>query len=237
MNNKKLAILLSVLCIFVATLPALAADDDKAKGEEKTILSMIFESVIAILILVLSVVAGAIIIEHFVSLKREKLVPPEILGELEVLFEDEEFGEAMDLCEAEPSFLTNVIGAAIPRIAAGHEAMMEAVKEVGEEEAIKLHQKISWLSLLGNIAPMMGLLGTVTGMISAFRVIAASEESPKPKELAGGISEALITTCMGLIIAIPVMSAFFYFRNKVVRIVMEVGTICEELLDRFRESQ
>ena len=104
---------------------------------------------------------------------------------------------------------------------------------MGDEEAVKLHQKIGWLSLIANVAPMMGLLGTVSGMVAAFRVIATSK-NPDPAELADGISMALLTTLFGLIVAIPTTAAFAYLRNNLVRSIIEVGAIVEDLFERFR---
>ena len=185
----------------------------------------------------LSIAAVALVIEHFISIRRDKLIPPELVGEIEALLEDEEYGEAMDLCDAEPTMLTNVVGAAIPKVESGYDAMAEAVREVGEEEGIKLQQKIGWLSLIGNIAPMVGLLGTVTGMIAAFGKIASSVTPPKPADLADGISTALLTTAFGLIVAIPAMSFYFFFRGKVIKLSMETSAICGDLVDRIRPSE
>jgi biopolymer transport protein ExbB len=193
--------------------------------------------VIGFVIIGLSIAALALAIEHFMTIKRDQLVPPELLGHLESLFEDEEYEEAMTLCESAPNFLTNVIAAGLPKIGQPYEQIEASMQEAGEQEAVKLHQKISYLSLIGNISPMLGLFGTVTGMIVAFNVIAKSQGAPSPADLAGGIQVALVTTFLGLLVAIPAVAAYFYFRNKVIRIVMEVGTIAEELMERFRPTE
>ena len=193
--------------------------------------------VIGFIIIGLSIASLALAIEHFMTIKRDALVPPELLGHLESLFEDEEYEEAMTLCESAPNFLTNVIAAGLPRIGQPYEQIEAAMQEAGEQEAVKLHQKISYLSLIGNVSPMLGLFGTVTGMIVAFNVIARSQGAPSPADLANGIQVALVTTFLGLLVAIPTISAYFYFRNKVIRIVMEVGTIAEELMERFRPAE
>ena len=193
--------------------------------------------VLGLIIIGLSIASLALAIEHFMTIKRDALVPPELLGHLESLFEDEEYEEAMTLCESAPNFLTNVIAAGLPRIGQPYEQIEAAMQEAGEQEAVKLHQKISYLSLIGNVSPMLGLFGTVTGMIVAFNVIARSQGAPSPADLANGIQVALVTTVLGLLVAIPTISAYFYFRNKVIRIVMEVGTIAEELMERFRPAE
>ena len=187
-----------------------------------------------LIIILMSVVGMSLMIEHAVSIRREKLVPPYVLNELEQLFDEEEYEEAMDLCDQEDCFLTRVVGAGLARIGGGYERMAEAVQEVGEEEATTLHQKISYLSLIGSIAPMMGLLGTVMGMIAAFNKIAAMAGAANPADLASGISMALITTASGLIVSIPVMCAYMFFRNRVIKVVQEVGAITGELMERFR---
>ncbi len=189
---------------------------------------------IGFVILFMSFVSLALIIEHIVNVKRDKIVPPQLIDEIEGMMDNEEYQEALELCEAEPNFLTNVLAAALPKINSGFETMKISMDDAGEEEAIKLQQKIGYLSLIGNIAPMMGLFGTVSGMITAFQTIAEKGASVTPADLAGGISQALVTTFLGLFVAIPTMIAYFFFRNKVVRITLEIHAIADDLVERFR---
>ena len=185
-------------------------------------------------IIILSVVSLALAIEHFVTIRRDKLVPPELIDEIEALFEEEEYQEALELCESEPNFLTNILSAGLPKINAGFEAMEKSMDEVAEEEAIKLHQKVGWLSLIGNIAPMMGLFGTVYGMIGAFNEITRLGQAVQPSDLSKGISTALITTLFGLFVAMPSLFFFFIFRNKVIKVSLEITAIADDLVERFR---
>ena len=101
-------------------------------------------------------------------------------------------------------------------------------------EAVKLHTKISYLSLIANLAPMCGLFGTVLGMVGAFNEIVKLGPAVTPKDLANGVQQALITTLFGLVVAIPAMGFFFFFRNKVTRITWEIRAIGEDLIERFR---
>ena len=188
-------------------------------------------------IILLSVVALAVIIENFVSLKRDKLAPPELIDEIQALFEEEQYQEAMELCENEPTFLTRICGAGIAKVGHGFDVIEKSIEEMGDEEAVKLHQKVGWLSLIANVAPMMGLLGTVSGMVVAFNEIARTGGNANPAQLASGISQALLTTLFGLVVAIPVTAAFAYLRNNLVRSVIEVGAIVEDLFERFRPAQ
>jgi len=190
--------------------------------------------VIGYVIILLSIISLALAIEHFVTVRRDKIVPPELIDEIEALFEEEEYQEALELCESEPNFLTNILSAGLPKINAGFEAMEKSMDEVAEEEAIKLHQKIGWLSLIGNIAPMLGLFGTVFGMIQAFNEIARLGATVTPADMADGISTALITTLFGLFVAMPSLFFFFLFRNKVIKVSLELTAIADDLVERFR---
>jgi len=107
------------------------------------------------------------------------------------------------------------------------------MQEVGEEENMKLEHRLSYMALIGTISPMVGLFGTVHGMINSFRVIARGGSTPKASELAKGISTALFTTLVGLAIAIPAIAAFNILKNRIARLVLEVGIISEGLMGRF----
>jgi biopolymer transport protein ExbB len=225
--------------LLVTSAPLLAQADDAAAAadESKSVGQLIGDSgAIGLCIIALSVVALAVVIENFVSLKRDKLAPPELIDEIQALFDEEQYQEAMELCENETTYFTRVCGAGIAKIGHPFGAIEKSLEEMGDEESIKLHQKIGWLALIANTAPMMGLLGTVGGMVKAFNKIASSGGQASPAELAGGISEALLTTMFGLIVAIPVTAAFAYLRNRMVKTVIELGAIVEDLFERFREA-
>jgi biopolymer transport protein ExbB len=230
---KKPAILIAVLVaafLMVSANTAFAQDEGgKSLGD-----IIVGGGIIGWVIILLSVISLALAIEHFVTVRRDKIVPPELIDEIEALFEEEEYQEALELCENEPNFLTNILSAGLPKINAGFDAMEKAMDEVAEEETIKLHQKIGWLSLIGNIAPMMGLFGTVSGMIGAFNEITRLGANVTPKDLSAGISQALITTLFGLFVAMPSLFFFFLFRNKVIKVSLEITAIAADLVERFR---
>ncbi len=192
---------------------------------------------IGYLIIVMSMIALALIIENFMNMKREKLAPPDMIDELEALFDEENFQEAAELCEQEKFYLTRCVGAGLSKLGHPFETIQSTVREMETEEAVKLFQKIGWLSLISATAPMMGLFGTVTGMFVTFGTIAAAGGSVSPAILAKGIKMALITTIFGLTVAIPVGLCFFMLRNRVVRISTEVNAIAEDLFERFRKDK
>jgi biopolymer transport protein ExbB len=194
---------------------------------------IVLSGLVGWLIIVLSVVALAVILENYVTLRRDKLAPPELVDEVQSLFDEGQFQEAMELCENDKSFFGRVCAAGIAKIGHDFEVIQNALTEMGDEESVKLHQKISWLTVIAAIAPMMGLFGTVQGMIASFQKIATTV-NPSPAELASGIYVALLTTFEGLMVAMPVVASFAYIRNRLIRTIIEVGAIVEDLFERFR---
>ena len=189
---------------------------------------------IGIVIMILSVATLALVIEFSVNIRRDKICPPELVDELEALLEEEEYQEALELCEAEPNFLTNSLAAGLPRLNEGYPKMKEAMEAQAGIEAVKLQQKVGWMLFLSNVAPMLGLFGTVTGMIMAFNTIVELGAKVTPADLAGGISAALVTTFLGLLVAIPALASYQYFRNKATRISIDFAGILEDMTERFR---
>ncbi len=226
--------LLAVGALLLLSSPVLAQEE---KGGESFI-GEIFKyenaGFIGYMIVLMSVVAVALIIENFMSIKREKLAPPDIIDELEALFDGENFQDAVELCEQEKNYLTNVVGAGLSKLGHSFETMQVSLREMQTEESVKLFQKIGWLSLISAIAPMCGLFGTVTGMFFTFSAIAEAGGSVSPAQLAGGIKMALITTIFGLSVAIPVGVAFFMLRARVIKTSTEINAIAEDLFERFR---
>ncbi len=224
---------LPAFAVLAATsVPAMAQDD--AAAQELSIGTLIAASgPVGWLIIVLSVVGLALCIEAFITLKRERLAPPELIDEVQSLFNEGQYQEAMELCESEESFFTRTCSAGIAKIGHSFDTIQTAIEEMGDEESIKLHQKIGWIAVLATVAPMVGLFGTVQGMIVSFHTIATTV-NPAPSELADGIYTALLTTLMGLMVAIPMTALFAFLRNRLVRSVIEVGAIVEDLFERFR---
>ena len=186
------------------------------------------------LIILCSVAMVALIIEHFVNIKRDKIVPPETIDELEALLQEQQYQEALELCESEKNFVTAMIGAALPKMSHGFDEMRDAAMNAATVEIAKLNQKISYLNLLANLGPMLGLFGTVYGMVSAFGQIVALGAAVTPADLAGGVQQALITTVDGLLVAMPCIGFGFYFKNKVIAISNDLVSIGEDMLERFR---
>lgn len=161
----------------------------------------------------LSFALVALLVMCFLQLRRSVLLPPELIEGFGAHIDRKEFQQAYELAKADDSPLGRVLAAALVKMQVGYEPALEAMREVEAEEVMRLEHKISYVSLVGALAPMFGLLGTVSGMVAAFSVIAQSATQPKPAELASGISQALVTTLIGLWLAIPAVACFSLFRN------------------------
>jgi biopolymer transport protein ExbB len=228
---------LALLAFSAMAAPLLAQDAAPAAAEEISIMGYVKASgFIGWVLIAFSIVALAVVIENLVSLRRDKLAPPELIDEVQSLFDEGRYQESMELCETEQHFFGRVCSAGIAKIGHPYDVIETALQEMGDEETVKLHQKIGWLTVIGSTAPMLGLLGTVSGMIAAFQKIATTA-NPSPSELAGGIYSALLTTLFGLMIAIPVIACYAFVRNRLTVAVIEIGAIAEDLFERFRPQQ
>jgi len=166
------------------------------------------------------------------------MLPEELTEELGEHIEKKRYDKAREVCAEDGSFLAQVVGAGLNQVGAmfGFFDMQNAMQEVSEREISKLYRKLEYLSFIASTTPMLGLLGTVTGMIASFNTIAASGGAANPSDLAGGISMALVTTCMGLIVAIPTMFFVAFFRKRIDSYVAESETVVEKLMGHFRHA-
>jgi biopolymer transport protein ExbB len=183
-----------------------------------------------------SVAGTTLVIEHLVTLRREKLAPEVLSQDLEALINEEEYDEAIELCDQEGGYLANLVGSALRMRHAGYEEMIVGLEAAANEEAFNLNTKISYLSLIGNVAPLLGLLGTVTGMISSFQVI-ETLKAPTPGDLAKGVYESLVNTTLGLFIAIVFLTIYFLFKNKVSKLNLSINLQAVDLLKHLAAAK
>ena len=194
--------------------------------------------VIGYLIVLLSVIAGGLVIEHFWTIRRDTFVPERLVAGLKQDIDAKRYEEAQRKCSDDRSFLAVVVAAGLNEMESmfRYFDMQNAMQEISEREISRLYRKLEYLAFIAATAPMLGLLGTVTGMIRSFNIIAVTEGAATPSQLAGGISEALVTTCMGLIVAIPTMFFVSLFRNRIDGYVAETESVVEKLMNRFRRE-
>jgi biopolymer transport protein ExbB len=224
--RKKFA-LMAVMAVVLMAGVALAQEE----AVQKKSLLQLFEATGAVgyLMVLCSMTGTALVIEHAVNLRREKLAPAPLIQDLQALIDEEQYDEAIELCDQEGGYISNLVSSALRMRHAGYEEMIQGLEAAANEESFKLQSKISYLSLIGNVGPLLGLLGTVTGMISSFQVI-EHLKAPTPGDLARGVYESLVNTTMGLFIGIVFLTAFFVFKNKVTKMTLSMNLQAVDLL-------
>ena len=191
--------------------------------------------VIGIIIVALSVAMVALIIEHLLSIRRSALMPRGLAEECHDLIVRRQFKEAYDRCVARPSFLGHQLAAGVREVDLGYSAVEKAMEDAAAEQSARLFRKIEYLSVISTLAPMLGLLGTVWGMILAFMEFEA-KANPQVSDLAPAIYKALVTTLFGLGVAVPAVAAFAYFRNRIDELVAETSLVAEHVFFDFKRT-
>jgi len=229
LRTKKFLMLAALAC-FVLASGALAQDDPFHTAPKKTWWEL-FQATgpVGWLMVITSMTGTAFVIEHLVNVRREKIAPTPLAQDLQALIEEGQYEEAIELCDQEGGYLSNLVGSALRMRSGGYSEMINALEQAAIEEQFKLTTKVSYLSLIGNIGPLLGLLGTVTGMIASFQVI-ENLKAPTPKDLATGVYESLVNTTMGLFIGIVFLTAFFLYKNKVTAMSLSINLQAVELL-------
>jgi len=218
---------------------ASAQDEEVAEPEGENMLVFYYKALglrYVIVFLALSFGLVALLVMCFMQIRRRVLMPPGLSQAFEAHLENKEYQQAYELAKTDDSYLGHVLAAGMGKLQAGYGPAVEAMQAEEGEQAMKLDHKVSYVSLIGALAPMFGLLGTVDGMVGAFMVIAKSATAPKPSELAVGISQALITTLIGLWLAIPAIACFALFKNWLQKLNGDVDTEAMRLMSRFHKK-
>ena len=182
-------------------------------------------------ILTCSMLALAIIIERAVNLRKGKIISTAFIEEIKKYWYRRETERAIQACREHNISFSRVLRAGLLRFDHGIDAVEKAIEGAGQHEAAVLRRNLMLLGFLANISPMLGLLGTVLGLTRSFDVIASFGLAGDPGNVAKGVSEALITTVFGLMIGIPTLAAYFYFKRKVEVRVLEMEEVSVALLE------
>jgi biopolymer transport protein ExbB len=224
------------------TEPAPAADSAGKKGEaapaateDESFLSWLLNASgpFGVMIGIESFLLVGLIITNIMQLRMPIFIPPGFVEAFEQKLQAKDYQGAYELAKKDDSFLARILAGGLAKLSRGYDDAVAGMQQVAEDENMALDHKLSYISIIGTTAPMLGLLGTVQGMVQAFSVIARSTVSPKPSELAAGITLALVTTLEGLIVAIPAIIAFALFKNRQARLVLESGMVADGLMSRF----
>ncbi|RUL87610.1 MotA/TolQ/ExbB proton channel family protein [Tautonia sociabilis] len=219
--------------------PAPAGTTSSGPTRSKSGLQWFIESsgIIGGLIIILSITMVAMIIRLFLEFRLKEAVPPNLVDLLDNAIREKKFQEAYDACRDDTSFLARLVRTGVANMPNGRAEAKEAMNATAEEIVVDMESKNSYLGTIGTIAPMLGLLGTVLGMILAFQDLATVEGvQVDPTKLAGNISLALVTTFEGLIVSVPAIFFFAFFRNRIIFIATETTKIADRTISAFWQA-
>lgn len=248
MNTSKLRLLPSLIAFallamtaqWMLTQPISAQETDTTEeavvedinGGEKSIIDMFRAGGWAMYPLTLLSIGGfGLIVYNFMAVRPEPILNTSATVQIDKALEELDIEKVKSICQESPSPTTSIIEAGMARVDVNNydpEQVKEAIEESSAEELSGPFVLINYLSVVGSLSPMVGLLGTVSGMVKAFNVIEA-EGAGSAQALAGNISEALITTATGMIVGIPAMFFFFFFKNRYGKITSRIGRIVGDL--------
>jgi biopolymer transport protein ExbB len=223
-------VLLSTALVAQEAAPAEGA----GKQKEKTFSDIFHEGgSVMYFCVIMSVCVVAFTIEGFVKLRLAKLAPPMLVAQLRDQINSGNYQEAWQLCQTVPCYLSRVLSAGLERIGRSKDAVDFAMQETAVTEATILKTNTTYLSVIGVIAPMVGLTGTVVGMIKAFKTLGQAGISD-PSKLAANIGEVLVATAAGLIVAIPAFVFFYVLKAKAQTSSLRADTIPYDQLQGIR---
>lgn len=218
------------------------ADSPAAEAPKATLLTYLKSGgYLSYLLIILSFVAVGLMIRNLIVLRMSRIAPPGVVARLDTLLRENDTAGALAFCNAPEnrSFITGVFGGALARCARSPFGFLElraALEESGEAEVDKLHRLTDGIGILAAVGPMLGLLGTVIGMILAFDSIGNVQGAGRSQELAKHMSMALVNTAEGLIVAIPCTVAFALFRRRIDHLTGEASAIVEELAGNIEQA-
>ena len=220
--------------------PAEGAPAENADGEgeqkKQNYLSWMITSLgwfFTIVFALISLSMVALVVMNIVALRRSQMAPPELVEDFGALLDENKFQEAYELAKDDESLLGDVLAAGMTQLQSGPDKALQTMQDVEQGRIMKMEQQLGYLVLIGNLAPMIGLFGTVVGMIASFQAIASGGAAPSPQKLAEGIATALFTTEVGLAIALPALAIFEVLKNRLAKFVLEVSVVSENFIGRF----
>ena len=205
---------------------------------ERFLLRIVFEGgYIMIPIIACAIVAFAVAVERFVTLRRARINTREFMATIRTVLRQNKVAEAIRVCEKTPGPIARILKAGMLKHGRRKQDIREAIEDAGQLEIPRLERYLGVLATVASVSPLLGLLGTVAGMIKAFAQIQAKMGVVNPSDLAEGIGNALITTAAGLVVAIPTLVLYNYFVAKVDSMIFDMEISSSELVDLLTESE
>jgi Biopolymer transport proteins len=175
------------------------------------------------------------IVDSMVLIRPQKIIPQVLIDNVKAAMAEGDVMKALKACESEPSPMANILAAAFQHVEEGYDIIQEAVNSAADLETERIMQRLTWISVCSNLAPSLGLLGTVQGMIMCFATLASGV--PDIGALAGNISQALWTTAGGLVVSIPALTLFYSIRNNANRLILRMTALTMELIKDLRNVE
>ena len=238
---NKLLTLFTFVAFALCNQVNLVAQEDGAGEAPAGLLSIIFSggivgAIMIFVLLALSLTSAYLIFDHLMTIKRRDLMPEGLSETVRQSLISGDVTAAQNACNAQPSLLSFVLLHGMSELEFGCNSVEKSLEDALAEQSARLFRKIEYLSVIGNIAPMVGLLGTVIGMIIAFQQVAVTQGLASAPQLAQGIYQALVTTVGGLIVAIPSIGAFAIFRNRIDQFVAEAAYTAQHVFTPLRRK-
>lgn len=223
-----------------ATPDAAAAPEGEGEGghgKQSQLMWLIHTSGwIGAVLLVISIYFVAVVTQMFLELREEVLMPPALMEECNALLAKRDLNGVYKLTKESPSELGQLIAAGLAAFPGGLGDSREAIDRTGESLTVEMEKKISMLAVIGSLGPMIGLLGTLKGMIASFAVIGQGETQMKASEVALGISEALLITFEGVALSVPAIYFFAVFKNRVSSLSLKAINTADEFIRRVHAA-
>jgi biopolymer transport protein ExbB len=213
--------------------PATTGEGTAPPGPESLLrLAIRASGPIGLFLLLLSIYFTALVIRLFMEFRVTEAVPTPLVEKLETAIRDKKFQDAYDVCKDNDSFLARLVRTGIANLPNGRADAKEAMEEASEEIVTNYEMKISYLAVIGTLGPMIGLVGTLWGMIMSFKEIAtAAGAQPRPEKVAEGISTALFITLEGVTLSVPAIFFFAFFRNRIAQMTMEATRVADRTIN------
>ena len=250
-NIMKLPRSKSVLCaaaalafMFAGPIAAFAQDaagDQSAAPSVPNFFDVVFggtalDIIVWIMIFITSLATVALLVDGFLTIRAPKFMPDVLINAVKNALAEGDLGAAMEACEATPGPLSNILMAGFNNISEGYDIILDSVSSQASIEAEKM-QRVNYLNLCGQLAPMFGLMGTVTGMVAAFAGLASATGAAKASALAMSISSALYTTAVGLFIAVPAIIGFTFIKNNASKIILTMEALTYDLIKTLKGAE
>lgn len=229
------AMVVCLVCLLPATSWGAVEDPIFRQGRLEVRALLRAGGLIGYVIIALSIALVALIVEHVLTVRKRTMIPPGLAEEVQKLVAAGQLPQALETAQKDPSFLGYLLSAGLHEAPFGHASAEKAMEDAAIEQSARLSRKIEYFSLIGVLGPLLGLMGTVWGMIQAFSEF-AEKANPQTADFAPGISEALVTTMFGLLLSVPAQTAFALCRNRIDEYVAETALVAASTIATLKKS-